>query len=300
MEREVLPVLDALLARGITPVILKGFHTGRAYFDEPGARRMLDVDLLVPADRVADTEAALGDVGFIPETAAERPYKRNWIGRGVDPRQFSIELADERSKWVVEVHASLDRRYHPGAIATFNAERSRVEPLAIAGRPCLALSPGILLLTLAGHCSQELDGTRLLRLFEIVRVIRAEQPSGRLDWDEVLATLRRTGAARFVYPALALAESLAPGTVDERVIALGYKESTWAARHTVSRLVPAGGSLDERGVLRQLMWARGPVAVMERLWRTLWPKSGWSRRLRRLRRRALSFHAPNERDPLDL
>lgn len=297
MEREVLPALDALIARDITPAVLKGFHTGRVYFDEPGARRMLDIDLLIPANRISDTEAALRDVGFRPDTAAERPYKRDWVGPGVDPRVFSIELADERSKWVLELHASLDRRYHPGAIALFDAERGRVEPFNVAGRRLLGLSPSVLLLTIAGHCSQELDGTRLLRLFEIVRVIRVEREAGRLDWDDVLATLRRTGAARFTYPALALAEALAPGTVDARVIALGQRESTWAARHTVARLAPAGGSLDERGVLRQLMWARGPVSVLDRLWRTAWPKSGWGPRLRRLRSRALSLHAPDEREP---
>ena len=39
MERESLPAIDALIARGIRPVVLKGFHTGHAYFEEPGMRR---------------------------------------------------------------------------------------------------------------------------------------------------------------------------------------------------------------------------------------------------------------------
>jgi len=31
-----MPALNALIACGISPIILKGFHTGRVYFDEPG------------------------------------------------------------------------------------------------------------------------------------------------------------------------------------------------------------------------------------------------------------------------
>jgi len=137
-----------------------------------------------------------------------------------------------------------------------------------------------------------------------VRVIRRDAESGRLDWDEVLAMMRRTHTARFAYPALVLAEDLAPGTVDPRVLALGRRESTWAARHTVARLVPAGGSLDNRGVIRQWMWTRGPAALAQRALRTVWPAAftsphdvipGWRVRARRIRGGTLSLSAPDER-----
>jgi hypothetical protein len=316
IEREMLPVLDALTAAGITPTVLKGFHTGRVYFEEPAIRRMGDVDVLVLPDEIARAEASLSSMGFRPETAALRPYKRDWIGPGVDPRVFSVELLDARTKWTLELHASLDRIYHPGATARLDGERGRgpasLHSFDIAGRHVRALSPPLLLVTLACHCSQELDGVRLMRLLEMVRVIRAEQfarPGAErlavaFDWDAVLGILERTGAARFTYPALALVEDLAPGTVDARVLDAGLRASTWAARHTVTRLAPAAGSLDHRGVLRQLMWTRGPVAILQRLLRNVWPASfarpsdvipGWRVRLRRLRRGSLSFHAPDER-----
>jgi hypothetical protein len=304
MEREVLPALDGLIARGITPMVLKGFHTGRVYFEEPGVRRMTDIDVLVPPQRVEDAEAALVAAGFRPDAVARRPYQREWIGPRVDPRLFSVELADERSRWILELHASLDRNYYAGAVARLDAERALDEPFEVVGRRMLVPSPPLLLVILACHCAQELDGTRLLRLVEMVRIIRTETSAGRLDWDEVLAILQRTGAARFTYPALALVEDLAPGTVDRRVLAMALGASTWAARHTVARLVPAGGSLDARGVLRQLMWSRGPVAIVERLLRNVWPPSfvrpkdvfpGWRVHLRRLRTGMLSLRAPDER-----
>jgi hypothetical protein len=304
MEREVLPAIDALLARDITPVALKGFHTARVYFDEPGVRPMSDVDLLIPPSAVDDAEAALQDAGFRPESAALRPYKRDWIGPGVDPRVFSVERSDARSKWGLELHASLDRLYHPGATARLDAERSCFEAFDVASRPIRVLAPPLLVVYLACHCSQELDSIRLMRVVELATVIRAERLAGRLDWRDVSALLARTGAAEYTYPALALVADLAPGTVDANLLDATRSAATPAARHTVERLAPGGGSLDDRGVLRQLMWTRGFVSVLQRFLRTFWPAGfdrpadvipGWRVRIRRLRSGILSFRSPNER-----
>ncbi|MGH9885442.1 MAG: nucleotidyltransferase family protein, partial [bacterium] len=304
IEREVAPAIDALVAANVSPVILKGFHTSRAYFDEPALRRMADVDVLVSPDALDDAESALRSGGFEPASNAPTANKRDWIAVDIDRRVFSLELPDERTRWMLELHTSLDRIFHPGAVAKFDAERTCVEPQMIAGRRLLVLRQPLLLLTLACHCSQELDGSRLLRLFEMTRVIRADTAKGRLDWDELLEMVRRTGVAHFTYPALTLVEHLAPATVDARLLALGRRRSTWAARHTVARLVPAGGSLDDRGVLRQAMWTRGPVAVLQRLLRLFWPApftstdgvgAAWRARLRRIRSGVLSLRAPDER-----
>lgn len=303
MERDVLPALDAMLAHGVVPVVLKGFHTARAYFEEPGVRRMSDVDLLIAPNLVHRAESALRASGFRATGPRMTPYKQDWIGAGTEERVYSVEASDERTKWVIELHASLDRTYHPGAVARLDSQRSRTIPFEVCNRRLLALAPPVLLLALACHCSQELGSSRLLRLVEIIRVIRIERTAGRLDWDDFFAMLGRTGAARYAYPALALAEDLAPGTVDARVLALGARESTWAARHTVRRLVPAGGSIEELGLLRQIMWMRGPVAILHRAMRLVAPSSqgrpgllpSWRVRLRQMRAGSLSIRAPDER-----
>jgi hypothetical protein len=304
IEREVLPAIDAFLARDVTPIILKGFHTARAYFDEPGARPMADVDLLVGASEVATAEQVLQSTGFRADSEALRPYKRDWLGPGVEDRVYSVERSDPRTKWTLELHASLDRIYHPGVVAHLDSERARTQRFDVAGRPLLVLAPALLVVYLAAHSSQELDSMRLIRIYELATVIRAERASGRLDWTDVIATLERTGAARFTYPALTLVEDLAPQTVDARVLAMARDASTAAARHTVPRLAPAGGSADERAVLRQMMWTRGVVGVLQRFLRLFWPAAfdrpgdvprGWAVRLRRIRRGILSFRAPDER-----
>ena len=201
MAREVAPALDALEARGVKPVALRGFHTGRVYFEEPGVRRMSDIDLLVPPPLVGQAEAALRGIGFRPTTPVHRPYRRDWIWPVASSEIFSVELDDERNRWKLDLHASLDRLFHPGAVARLDSEPDHVEPIDIDGRPLLALRSPLLLLSLACHCSQELHANRLLRLVEIVRVIRADRASGRLDWDEFLSMTKRTGAARYAYPA---------------------------------------------------------------------------------------------------
>jgi hypothetical protein len=301
IEHEVLPAIDALIARGTPVVALKGFHTSRVYFDEPGMRRLSDVDLLVPPSRVAAAEKALGSVGFQPRGPAHRPYKRDWIGPDVDHRFYSVEFADARTIWALELHASLDRVYNAGAAARLDSERGRTLPLPVAGRPLAALEPELLFVYLACHASQELESMRLLRVFELTRVI--QDTSHSLDWTRVLLLLRATGAAAFVYPACSLINDLTPGAVDPRVMEAARAASTWAARHAVPRLAPAGGSLDERGILRQLMWTRGFAAIVQRIFRLVWPASitrpdhvipGWRARLRRLRNGLLTFRAPDE------
>jgi hypothetical protein len=305
MEREAGPAFDALISAGITPVVLKGFHTARVYFSEPALRRMADVDVLVPPDQIALAESALRAGGFRPTSNALPPYKRDWIGVTVDPGVYSLELPDERTRWMLELHTSLDRIFDAGPIAKLDGERAHMEIATIAGRRMLVLQQPLLMLTLACHCSQELNGSRLLRLYEMTHIIRADSAAGRFHWDDFLAMARRARVEQFTYPALSLVEYLAPGTVDPTVLAQGRDRSTWAARHTVAHLAPAGGSLDDSGVLRQIMWMRGPIAVIQRVLRIFWPASftstrgvvpAWRARVRRIRSGLLTIRAPNERE----
>ena len=304
IEDGVLPVFDEMIDRGLSPVVLKGFHTAREYFEEPAARRMSDVDLFIPPEELDQAEAALLACGFEISGLELIKHKREWIGPGVENRIVSVEMADERSPWVIEVHTSLDRVFNVGAVARFDSLRDSVVPFVVAGRTLRAQGPVALLLTLAAHCSQELHSARLLRLVEMVRLIRDERDGKRLDWVEVLDMLHRTGAARYTYPAFALIDQLSPGLVDQRVIILGARESTLASRHTVRRLAPAGGSFNELGFLRQVMWTRGLAAIGHRAQRFIWPESyerpgevlpSWNVRLRQLRAGLLSVRAPDER-----
>ncbi len=257
----VLPALDALLARGITPVVIKGFHTALVYCEEPGVRPMSDVDIVVPPARIDDAEAALEATGFHATTPRVRPYKRDWIAPNVDPRVFSVERPDARSRWQLEVHESFNRSFVE-VDANLDREGHRVVPLEVAGRTLSAPTQPLLTLVLACQISSELDSMRLMRLIDLVRVVRADRANGTLDWDELLAAFQHTDAARFAYPALALGEDLAPGTIDQRVLASARAASSWGVRHTVERLVPGGGFMDRTSLVARLMWADSPLGVV--------------------------------------
>lgn len=302
VQRGVLPAFDALLARSITPIVIKGFHTALAYCEEPGVRPMSDVDIVVSPACIDDAEAALEAAGFLPTTRRVRPYKRDWMATNVDPRVFSVERTDARSRWQLELHESFDRDFPGGVDARLGSEGHHVVPFVVAGRTLLAPAQPLLSLVLACQISSELDSMRLMRLIDLVRVIRADRAHGKLDWDEVLAAFRRTGAARFAYPALALAEDLAPSTIDQRVLASARKACTWGIRHTVKRLVPGGGSMDRSNLIMMLMWAESPLGVVRSAMRVLARSMSrgrpgiiaWRALLRRIAAGAFSFGPPDE------
>ncbi len=263
---------------------------------------MSDVDFFIPAERASRAYAVIEPAGFRPASVDVVAHKRDWIAMDVDERIHSVELSDERTKWTLETHSSLGRRFAKGSWARLD-EITRFVPFVVDGRTLSALDPASLVISLACHCSEELESSRLLRLFEIVQVIRLERERNALDWRDVEQRLRAARAERYVYPAFALAEQLAPGTVDAAVLAMAQRASTSAARHAVGRMVPAGGAIDDRGLLRHFMWTDGVGALARRLAHRASPanpipaeaRPGWRTHLRRLLSGALSIRAPDER-----
>ena len=305
MAREVAPALDALEARGVKPVALRGFHTSRVYFEEPGVRRMADIDLLVPPRLIGQAEAALRARGLSADDgrAASVQARLDWR-RTVSSEIFSVELEHERNRWNLDLHASLDRMFHPGAVARLDSEMEHVECIDIDGRSLLALRAPLLVLTLACHCSQELHANRLLRLVEIVRVIRTNRASGGLDWDEFLSMTKRTGTVALRLSGVRVGRG-AGTRYGGRARARGRSRCVDLGRAARGGAARSGwGVSDRRGAARQLMWTRGSVAVLHWLLCAVWPGGvtrprdflyGWRGRWRRLRDGRLSLWAPDER-----
>ena len=283
------PALDALRRAGIQPVVMKGMHTAFAYFADPGARPISDVDLIVAPEEVDAAEAALAGAGFAGSAIVRTPYKRDWYPPDDDARLYSLEHFDARDRWKIELHAGVSFDYLAWTPLPLLDDRGTVEWDGL-GTPMRVPAPEALVALLAAHASGELYARRLLRLAELALVIRRERT---LSWREVERVLERSAALRLAHPALALVERLAPGTVDAATLALLHREASPFARRVVARFTATRPLTDDHVALdERLMWTTGTRSVVRALVRPLLPErgAGWrgavgayQRRLRRLR-----------------
>jgi hypothetical protein len=263
IAREIAPALNALAMAGVTPTVIKGFHTAYHYFPEPGVRPISDVDVVVAPKEIRQAEEVLRAVGFTPSAFIVKPYKRDWYPPDDDGALWSFEVFDARDRWKLELHDGPNFGY----LASFGfrlaggIDSSR--PWSVQGVPVLTPAQPLLTAVLAAHLSAELYTRRLLRLVELVYVIRRDREAGLLQWNAFEALLHDCDATRFVYPALSLVERLVPGTIDTGVLARGRRASTRLTRLVSDRFTATSRVLEDRFVLADaLMWAAsGPQVV---------------------------------------
>ena len=284
-----MPVLAKMERAGLAPGVIKGIHTAYAYFPEPGARPFADVDVVVPPDAIADAERLLGEAGFVAEKRmGTTTYKREWLPPGPSD-VWSYELWHARSRWKLDLHDGLNFTEVLQYVPTPQVPRF-AEVLTVDGVTLRAADANELIALLSAHASTELYQQRLLRLVELVLVVRRATALGTLDWRVVESSLVDRGWLRFAYPMLALTERLAPDTVDAGLLARAAMATTARARMVTSTLSPTAPILGASFSLRErLIWASGVRATMRWLWRMVTPLEGASRsrQLRTYRHRAM-------------
>lgn len=273
MRADLIRVATLLEAVAGPITVLKGLHTGWAYFPGPDTRPAADIDILIPPETVSAVERALQGAGYTKILRETRPYKVEW--RPPDsPRDVrSLELTHGDNPWTLEVHTALDRDF-------FGIRRLRFprpdgwHPAPHPDREVSAcvLTQPVLLTFLAVHAAHELHRLPLLQLVELVLVSRADAAAGTLRWDDVLATLERGRALGFAYPALELANRLVPDTVPAAVCDDLAQAATPRVRQAVAAMRPGGlQRLDHWSFAERLMWADSPIEVTKCLLRLLWP-----------------------------
>ena len=271
----VTPALARLVAGGVTPVVIKGFHTSRTYFAEPALRPMADVDVIVATDEIPRAEEILSAAGFTPSPIIERPYKRDWYPPDDDGRLWSFEVFHERDRWKLELHDGVSFGYLArfglrldGGVQSGTTWHVGDVPVRVPTQPLLTAM-------LATHHSVELHASRLLRLVELTFVIRRDRELGTFAWDSFEALLDTSGTRRFVYPALSLVERLAPGTIDAGVLSRTRGASTRLTRLVAERITPTCPILEERrDVAERFMWTANGREVVQRIAHWLNPVPG--------------------------
>ncbi len=220
--------LEAVLAplgdRGIDVCVLRSTHTRQRYFPDPGTRTSADIDLLVRPDDWETTVGTLRDAGYTD--AAGR-----WIPPDAPAVARSLDFAHADDPWSIHLHRTLDRLGTP--------DPSACGPCDELGHHVRVLPQPLLLAHLAARTSSHLGAIMLVRLVELVFVVRRDF-AGRPDaWHAFSELVARTGTGPFVFPALDLAERLAPGTVDAEVCERLAAAAPEAVRRVVRGATPA-------------------------------------------------------------
>ena len=248
---------NRLLDAGVDVLLLKGAHTA-SYFPEAGCRPMSDIDVLVAVEQRAAADRSLLDAGFVQ--IADRPLESGWrlLGTALEPATMMSLEADD--PWTVDLHYSLDVEGPPGARA---AKLSLLRPFSgarawapVHGAGCLG-QPA-LLLHLAAHAGSGFQNLTLLRLLELLLVIRKDRKRRALDWDAFLSLGSATGALAFAFPALHLARSLSPRDVPDEVVAQCGRDAPAEIRRLTATLRPATAHrIDRRSVREHYAWTSG-------------------------------------------
>jgi hypothetical protein len=266
-------VVERLTAAGVGVMVTKGIHTSHAYFPEPGTRPLSDIDLRISPEEVGEAERVLTGAGYRPVLVQRNPYKCDWAPAASPTVPRSLSLTHERDPFTLDVHASLNRNFFGVSVVRLEALLAR-SPANIWS-PCRAAQvprQPLLLLLLAAHASEGLHGLSLIRLVELTWVIRRDVERGALDWAEAADAAEEVGALRFAYPALALCERLAPGSVPPEILARFGARATPAMRRILDRVAPATAQrLDRLSIEERFMWAGTPVERARRLAYALWP-----------------------------
>jgi Uncharacterised nucleotidyltransferase len=274
LRHELDRLLVALDERQVQVLVLKGMDTGRRYFPEPGTRPVADIDLLVSPADLRQARAALAGLGYV-ETPSTQPHRSHWTPPSVGPVR-SLEFTHADDPWSLDLHTSLDRRQFGGVTMVLaGCDLSSGEVLEEYARPVRVLPQPQLLAYLALHTSSHFYSMSLLRLVELVLVVRRDY-AGRPDrWSAFRELVRRTGAGRFVFPALTLADRLAPGTIDPLVLAELAAAAPARLRQRVQELTPASAQQLHPYPLRELfVWATSLREIIGELVEVAWPHEG--------------------------
>lgn len=189
---------------GIPWLAFKGITLAQQCYGDFSLRQVNDQDLWIPADRLEDVRALLGQHGF-----AWNPFETGWDAAARGPRhrdflmRYNIQeqhLSAELGR--IEVHWELTE-----APAFFDVPvpvlLERGERLQVAGVDLCVMSRVDLLLYLCDHGGRHAWG-RLKWLADLPQLLEAEP----LDWDVVFARAQVMGCAPSLFLGLALARDL--------------------------------------------------------------------------------------------
>ena len=203
LQTQLLEAVRQLNLIQVAPVLLKGaMHLVTDMYDDPGARVMSDIDLLVPEDRIADCLIALHGLGYEAEVDIHDDYHED--------HHHCPPLFRPGDYGSLELHRGLTESPYSDILPTELA-LAEAQPMNFRGHAMKILSPTHRLLHNMVHSQfvdhNYADGMIPLRsLHEAFTECRANH--GRVEWPTIqrrMAQYNRGGALRaYLYMAYRL------------------------------------------------------------------------------------------------
>lgn len=218
LEPTISAALEALDAKGLYPVVLKGAALAAITYPRTAMRTFVDLDVLLSREQATEASAILQELGF-------------WVYQeNADP---TYELAPLfRGRWPVSVDLHFDLLPHPNPYAVdLDQLWSRRLPATICGVPCHILSPMDALHHTCLHFAYN-HSYRSAPLRHLVDILALTSRHGNeIDWEELVKLVSEARTAGAVFWPLAFARAwlgapipdsvlsrLAPGKIARRFI----------------------------------------------------------------------------------
>jgi hypothetical protein len=280
-------LLQAMTGAGMTPTVLKGAHTGHVHFQEPACRVGADLDVLVSPEEYVSAQDVLRSLGYRQRSQPRNAGRSTWYPNDSPVVPWSLEMNHAENPWSVDLHCALERRYFRGVSASMDLAtlgRRRVE---VAGCAADVLDDPCLAVFLALHGSRELVFPQLIRVVELVLVVRRAAVSATF-WPAVDVYLARQRLYRFVAPMFLLADCLSLGAIGAPVLtesraALSARWHRWLdylleqgltrphRRTLAERLVWSSSWRDTLRIASDLVWHGEHLPFRERV--RLWSEA---------------------------
>jgi len=253
-------ILRALNQREVRYAVRKGPSLCALVYDDPGIRRMSDLDVLIERESMDDAVEILTDLGYaqgVPSPSGDRviAHERRtqlfWAVHLNNALPFLKPTSEPEVRWFeVDLCLDLFQKRSAGRVEV-GAVLDRARPAVICGERSFALSPLDQLLDICLHLYKEatsylsITQGRDLNLMRFIDVVESIRVTAQADLDRLPRYVRDFGAERELYFALYHASLLNPGAVPIEVL---------------KQLEPQDrGYLDEYGELegRTRRWSQG-------------------------------------------
>lgn len=227
-------ILAALNQRGIPHAVRKGPSLCALVYDDPGIRRMTDLDILIGRESLDAAAAILADLNYAQGTLSangcrvlphDRKTKLFWAVHLNNALPFVKPTTDPDVQWFeVDLCFDLFQKRSTGHVEVA-AVLDRARPTVICGEPSFALSPLDQLLDICLHLYKEgtsylsISQGRDINLSRFIDVVESVRVTPAASLARLPQFAREAGAERELYYALFHASLLYPGTVPVELLA---------------------------------------------------------------------------------